>query len=155
LQIVWLYFLRVMEGGFIPTAVTSLKVITPVIAQLANSETAKSARRKARVTKRKEGQTEQDILSRISAPRGRVVTNSTRVCMKLRGTASNSRVENCMVYRELYGRQRIGPVCTWKPRVRHGYLEDIRALKQLRSAGQLELLADRLVVGLLDDDLSI
>lgn len=57
-----------MEGGFIPTAVTSLKVITPVIAQLANSETATSARRKARETKWKEGKTEQDILSRISAP---------------------------------------------------------------------------------------
>jgi hypothetical protein len=37
--------------GFIPTAVTSLKVITPVIAQLVNSETATSARRKARETK--------------------------------------------------------------------------------------------------------
>jgi hypothetical protein len=46
-----MYVQRVMEEGFIPTAVTSLKVITPVIAQLANSEKATSARRKARESK--------------------------------------------------------------------------------------------------------
>ena len=51
MRIVWVYLLRVMEGRFTPTAVTSLKVITPVIAQLANSETATGARRKARETK--------------------------------------------------------------------------------------------------------
>jgi hypothetical protein len=80
-----------------------------------------SEQRDGRREKRK---TEQDILSRISAPREELLL------IRLTSVRSSEAQQVTGEWRSVWCKG-IGHVCTWKTRVRHGDLEGSRALQWL------------------------